>query len=686
MSVITKSTIVGMKPARNKTDVISILRAPDLASPDTIEGIIAAVSTGEFTLQESMALVGTIVLVAPELGQHVPLSFLDDCLTIADYWKSLVLIMLHSNAGKSVCEWLHSKWAERQALDSMDFLGQHICDWFPDWTTAEVFNASDLPFVSTLAFRQNNRSGHRDDASHSTNELLNAIFNKEGARILVIHNIVDGQGDEMVRTFALLQALLDGFPKLRIVLFTDRSYLYGHPRIETLSIFDSGALAALMDQRWDGVIDFFEPYLSANSYNVRAHELISSHVRMHHPHFFIWARKNVNHFVYESVSIGGKEFASEFGVKSRLIPLNYECTSRLIAHLGLPSRFAEETPIAGFIGQTTSSVPHFEDSWDALKQRLAIEGSSRIAVVNVFGGRNAMKGFQLDARDRAASILRCLIEEGFGVVMVSNGTAWGGSAAIEEVCARLTESVRTKLVTAPILPNPQENMRQLKYFVAFSDLVVTVEGWMMHLAYSLGKPYRLLMAPYSYPAEWHPHLRTPRQWIWNAPVQRAFNSDSLTQAWLSPATPSAVHHPEKLMLARAVHLWELLPAETVEDLFVYWMRSNDKDIRKSVTTARGKIDAGRFSEDLLNTLSDPNHQVRAAAATALLHSKLDLSDRLSADWQSVLRAYQLIGEFRFRDAGALGKPAEAALRACESGDEDEVKRDARVVLNAMLAE
>jgi hypothetical protein len=53
-------------------------------------------------------------------------------------------------------------------------------------------------------------------------------------------------------------------------------------------------------------------------------------------------------------------------------------------------------------------------------------------------------------------------------------------------------------------------MRQFKYFASYADVVITVEGWMMHLAYALGRPFRLLMAPYS-AHDWMPERRGPDQ-------------------------------------------------------------------------------------------------------------------------------------------------------------------------------
>jgi hypothetical protein len=48
-------------------------------------------------------------------------------------------------------------------------------------------------------------------------------------RALIVHNINDGQGDEIARTAALAQALLDFHSEVQVVIVTRRLHLYSHP-------------------------------------------------------------------------------------------------------------------------------------------------------------------------------------------------------------------------------------------------------------------------------------------------------------------------------------------------------------------------------------------------------------------------------------------------------------------------
>ncbi len=672
---------------RSVLDVTAALQNPDALSQETVDNIVAQAGKDALTVQRAIAMLGTVLLLAPKLGRHVPRSFLDRCRQLTDEpgaWQSLALIMLHADKGEDTCEWLLSILKEDDADDATWHLLNHLCDWFPERVDGALLEsmAKRNGFSPHIVKHQESRMFREQMEARTTvgrSCVLSSMFG-QNPRVLAVHNIADGQGDEMTRTYALLQALLDGFPTLEITLFTDRSYLYDHPRLHSLSISDTDSFSEALKEPWDGILHFFEPYLPSNSYNPSLQPLLEALLGANMPPFFLCARKDINHFVFETLRLNGQEFAPRFGITKRLLPLSYEITMRLITCLGLPLRVGEDQPQAGTI-QATNRRPDLAEAWQKLTAKLKANGRHLIAVVNVFGGQNPMKGFTSGSFDRLAQILEHLVDEGYGLVLVPNGEGWGGAAAIEAVRDRLDPHVRQYVIAVPILPNAQENMRQLKYFVAWSDLVVTIEGWMMHLAYALGKRFRLLMAPYSYPSEWHPHGRSANQGLWIPPIDRSVRRElALPGPAAQEPKPLPIHYPEKAMLEEAFELWAIPGYKELGESLSYWMDSDDKDIRKWVVAARGKMDPLYFQRELIKALADPNHTVRAAAATALLNSGQDLTQALSSQWRQVLRAYQLIGEYRFRDAQSLGRPALKALRACLSGDEQEVERDAAIAL------
>jgi hypothetical protein len=54
-------------------------------------------------------------------------------------------------------------------------------------------------------------------------------------------------------------------------------------------------------------------------------------------------------------------------------------------------------------------------------------------------------------------------------------------------------------------------MRDLLTFVGLADLVVTVDGWMMHAAYLAGRPLRILAAPRAHIEDWLPYGMSAEQ-------------------------------------------------------------------------------------------------------------------------------------------------------------------------------
>lgn len=636
-------------------------------------------------VRQSLSTAATQALLSSNLSSTEALELLVGARQLpaeSGAWQSLALILLHLHKGFEIREWVRSALEETPADAHSLWLLEHLADWLP--------GCLDEPFLARLSRRsrflpeiiklQERLMFARQQRCEAKMDkcLLAPVLGRQ-PRILVIHNIIDGQGDEMCRTYALLQSLLDGFPELEITLFTDRPYLYDHPRVRLNSIRETGRFIGALAQKCDGILNFFEPYLPSNNYNPELQSILQSYLETKPLPLFVWQRKGKNHFVFESVHLNGEECVTKFGVSKRLLPLNYEATMRLIQCLGLPLRIGEGQPEAGAI-QASNEYPRLAAAWHELGSRLGASGCSKIAVFNHFGGHHAMKGFTSQSFERLAKVVAHLADEGYGVVLVPNGYGWGGKDAIAKALDCLDEPMRNRVVAAPTLSDAQENIRQLKYFVSWCDLLVTVEGWMMHLAYAMGKPFRLLMAPYSYDSQWHPHGRSANQACWMPKI----SGDARAYYWLldgrSPETiPPPVHYPEKDLLHAYINLCAVPEPSSAPNLD-YWMKSADKDIRGWVVSARGKIDPSKYRAELLDALDDANHQVRGTAAQALLKSGLDLSSELSAQWRLVLKAYEYVGKFQFARAGQLGLPALPALKACIQGDEDEVRREASLTL------
>ena len=74
--------------------------------------------------------------------------------------------------------------------------------------------------------------------------------------MLVIQNIADGQGDEILRTAPLVQALLDAHPSLTVTIVSQRIYLYDHPRVTAASIHDARAVDQALAAPVDALVEF----------------------------------------------------------------------------------------------------------------------------------------------------------------------------------------------------------------------------------------------------------------------------------------------------------------------------------------------------------------------------------------------------------------------------------------------
>jgi hypothetical protein len=630
----------------------------------------------------SVAELCTILLVAPPLCEHVPLSFLDRCRNQfrqqADLWQSLALIMLHGDGGARVASWLQEAWSS-EFDDTDELLLQHLCHWFPERVHAlpDAVKRKRSPNILSLSESMLSSVRKKPYDAVSRN-LLNGYF-REKPRLLVVQNISDNQGDEILRVHPILQAFLDGFPELEATLLTDRLYLYDHQRIRLRTIHDLQFLTDSLSEPWDGVIIFFEPYHATNCYNIAAQELIQSHLQTTEPPFFLWARKGDNCFVFESLKVNGEELASKFGINKRLLPLNYDSTMRLIECLGLPLRLAEDIPIAGAVA--ADQIPkEIDESWESFKEKFKANGRGSVALLNFFGGSEPLKGFTEASFEKLPAMMKSLVDEGYGLLVVSNGESWGSEEKIQQVLDLLDEHTRKHTIALPNLSNAQQNMRRIKHFVAQSDLIVTIEGWMMHLAYMLGKRFRILVASYSGPWEWYPPARTLNQRRWIPPIEvtvrreLAFNrADQMPQ----------IHYPEKSLLEAAFKAWSHLTVSEVDKILSYWMMSQDRSIRNWVVMARGQIDSSHYRKEIANALDDPHHIVRGTAATALLRDSTDLSSDLGPDWEATLKAYQFVCTYNFSAAQKIGAPAIRAIRACLTGDDRQLKRDAEVILESM---
>jgi ADP-heptose:LPS heptosyltransferase len=483
--------------------------------------------------------------------------------------------------------------------------------------------------------------------------------------ILCIQNIADAQGDEIVRLNALLQAFLDERDDTQITLVTDRSYLWQHDRIRTLSFDDRKAIEHELNGKPEVLIEFFEPNIRYLNYDPDLHDLIENLRQLHQPVLDIFSSKGWNRFQLDSVRLQGVEWSHALELDRWRTESVYDSVTRFIAELGLPLRSGETWPMAE-PALAIKPVTGVKPAWEEIEQNNVEQRP--VALLNIFGGASELKGFARRQTDSAVRVLSTLADDGYFVVFCLTDTPWGS----RDVAARLLARLPTKYLTHVILgPDPGEDllsprseaMRQTISLLAQAALVVCVEGWMVHAAYALGKPVRVLMLPQSHSSEWLPWGRSSLQ-------QRLVFTGATTEP--GPPLPEQPRKFAWLQLLQRVDSADWL------DVLLDVSESEDPDLRQEASQALGRTRAMEAFQPLVALLDDSSHNVRGAAADMLLtyfRAELNLD-------ATTLKAYRLLAadEHGLEQVARLGAAALPALRAALHGDDPVTRRSAAIVI------
>ena len=167
---------------------------------------------------------------------------------------------------------------------------------------------------------------------------------RPGARALVVQNIADGQGDEIVRVIPLVQALLAFNPNLEVVVLTARAYLYAHPRLHTVPIDDSDAVRHALAGSFTAVLVFYEPNVPEINHDGELTFLVEHAVRARPPFLRVSADKGWNQFIFQRVEVALRDRAAELGLDHARATSVYDPVFRLLAALGIPNRLGTEAP------------------------------------------------------------------------------------------------------------------------------------------------------------------------------------------------------------------------------------------------------------------------------------------------------------------------------------------------------
>ncbi|HTG14656.1 MAG TPA: HEAT repeat domain-containing protein, partial [Blastocatellia bacterium] len=313
-----------------------------------------------------------------------------------------------------------------------------------------------------------------------------------------------------------------------------------------------------------------------------------------------------------------------------------------------------------------------------------------VALLNPFGGAEPLKGCVERQIDKLSAMIRQLVREHFYVVLLPNGTAWGTASLAAEVVGRLEPHEQIHVVVgpdpacgseaqahpvpgAPALTHPDRVVRMVTYFIRFADLIVSVEGWMVHAAYCLGKRYRMLMMPYSYPDRWHPYAVTRHQQIVLGLLQCADHSSEE-----ETAAPPIPEQPRKFILLFLLREFGNTGDARALGLLRRAAKSEDRDLRQAAALSLGKLRTAEVEQDLISLLQDSFRGVRSDAASALLEIQERHGPRSGDLPRQYLAAFVASGH-ELRDWAAvvrIGEAARPALELALQDDDPVVRREA----------
>ena len=295
--------------------------------------------------------------------------------------------------------------------------------------------------------------------------------------VLLVHNLDEGLGDEIIRNGSLVQALLDYNPELEIYVYTKQTQLYNHPRIKVTPPFMFDAV------KFDMIIHRYDA--DRKILSQRAEDAIQDVIKRQQPAIYIHSPYAYGRKGYDIIRVGNDV----------LSPINddnqYAPTLNLLKQLGLPHRSGNNQGVTDHYMTTVSGSE--ADQKIRLLAELAEKNIEKRPVVflNPFGGELTAKGLSEFGFRYGARQIQQLIESGFFVILMPNMNhlaGWGFSRSEDEksIMNFIPEQYLNSIMLAPV---PQPHERGILYLMEAADIVGTVEGGITHLAYALGKHY-----------------------------------------------------------------------------------------------------------------------------------------------------------------------------------------------------
>ncbi len=316
---------------------------------------------------------------------------------------------------------------------------------------------------------------------------IQALLGTGPKKVLIVHNVEEGLGDEVIRNGSLIQALLDLNPALTIDIYTTKDLvapagydsellqLYNHPRIHLFSIPRDGEIHLSLG--YDMVLRRYAADSPIS--NPTIEDQLTEYLDAHPPAVYFYSEGSIEAKSYSELRVGHYSLQPiEVGLEPKA---QYNVGYRLLAELGLKFRTGDEwsDPRDHFLMNLNESNKQTVDRlWHDRVTERNVHGRP-VLYLNPFSNPRPEKGFLPEEFGILAGEITQLLQAGFFVVLQPNGATeqW----IEKEILSLLPEYEFHNIGLAPPIAH--------KHFMMRSDLLATVEGGAVHIAYHLGKAF-----------------------------------------------------------------------------------------------------------------------------------------------------------------------------------------------------
>ncbi len=365
--------------------------------------------------------------------------------------------------------------------------------------TSQMLNLKDETRSQAINLMSDDLRKHQDD--------IKKILSAPRAQVVIDYNFDDGYGDLIIRVMPLIQSLIFFNPQIQISLLTTRPHLFNN-QAPNLILHDKTDPAT---QELNIKSDLLITYNASNNAvgSKMSTELFLSigNTGSHYycPSQFI--SKNNRHSNEKA-----KEYFDILWNPDSFQASVYSYLFNTLAFLGLPTDVTQLNQVSTILYEEKSI--NFFPLWHSIQNHNT--QNRPIALINPFGGQGLAKGFQSYAPNvpycfstlSLYNIIQRLIENGyfplilpsFNTNTVSHVNQWGSTQNLKTLLKDLSGEF--------YICDDNLDPALLNNILKQSDIVVTVEGGMMHASNIYDKNCYVLTMPNSGSSRWYSPYHT----------------------------------------------------------------------------------------------------------------------------------------------------------------------------------